>query len=65
MSEKLTKTCPYKINKGGRKGQICGLTVRSKTSEYCSHHKQSLERRDEALKRLMAKQQITSIGLDT
>lgn len=52
----LCHVCPYKINKGARSGQMCGITIRDSDYLYCCMHRRSLQRRRDAVNRLTAKE---------
>ena len=53
--EKLNKTCPYKISKGGRSGQLCGSGVRGE-AVYCAKHKQAIAKHKAAVDRIISRQ---------
>lgn len=47
-------TCQYEIQKGGRRGQICGCSTRG-GSKLCAKHKQTMEVRKLAIDRMTNK----------
>jgi hypothetical protein len=53
--EKQNKICPYRISKGNRSGQLCGSGVRGEAI-YCAKHKQAIKKHDEAVNRMIGRQ---------
>jgi len=53
--QKQQKICPYMYSRGGRAGQKCGSFV-MREGIYCAKHKQSMDRRNDAINRLINKQ---------
>lgn len=65
ITPNTVKICVFKVTRGYKKGQNCGIAIVSGKYEYCTEHRRVLANRTNALKRYADKwgvEQINSVS---